>query len=58
MALLATINSDPKAGSTFRPQDFHPFCESLSQSLPVASPELLASLGFRVTPKPGATDNG
>jgi hypothetical protein len=55
MALLATINSDPKAGTTFRPSDFHPFCQR-AQQIPVASPELLAALGFTV--KPGATTNG
>lgn len=55
MALLASINADPKSGKTFGPADFHPFLEPPEPKYQLATPELLAQLGFRQKP-PEAAD--
>jgi len=47
MALIATIHSDPDKGPPPQPATFHPYLPDPELNLPVASPELLASLGFR-----------
>lgn len=56
MALLATINSDPSKGSGYSPADFHPFAEK--EAIPEATPELLASLGFKRVDRPQEVSDG
>lgn len=52
MALLATIHSDPEAGSPPTAATYHPYLDEPVEELPVATPELLRSLGFKPVPKP------
>ena len=56
MALLATIHGDPSKGSSYTPADFHPFAEK--PELPEATPELLASLGFKRVAQPEVSNGG
>lgn len=56
MALLATINGDPKSGRQYSPADFHPFADP--PKIPEATPELLESLGFRRSEKPQEVTHG
>jgi hypothetical protein len=52
MALIATIHSDPEAGTPPTAATYHPYLEEPTDELPRATPELLKSLGFRPVPKP------
>lgn len=56
MALIATIHSDPESGSPPSPATYHPYLDEPTEELPVATPELLRSLGFRpVAAPPGGS---
>lgn len=52
MALIATIHSDPESGSPPSPATYHPYLDEPTEELPVATPELLRSLGFKPVAAP------
>ncbi len=56
MAMLAAIHSDPDKGRTPTYADFHPYADE--PELPEATPDVLASIGFRPVKKPEVSDGG
>lgn len=47
MALFASIHHDADKGPPPQPAHFHPYMPDPESTLPPATPELLASIGFK-----------